>query len=104
MGVLRNMTEEYFGDMVREEDMVLKYSFNEKFKPRDLTSEEKTFLNALAGYTMPLDKSLFFQVADLQRHTKLVLSMNGGRYTRSGFPERSRWRKDAPQICCRDDL
>lgn len=98
MGVLRNMTEEYFGDKVREEDMVLKYSFNENFKPRDLTSGEKTFLNALAGYTMPLDKSLFFQVADLQRHTKLLLSMNGGRYTRSGFPEREELEREFAEL------
>ena len=36
-GRLRNITEEYFGDMVREEDMVMKYSLDEKYKPRDLT-------------------------------------------------------------------
>ena len=58
----------------------MEYSLDEKFTPRDLTPEEKTFLNALVTYTMPLDKSLFFQIADLQRHTKLEFSMNGGRF------------------------
>ena len=43
----------------------MKYSLDEKFTPRDLTPEEKNFLNALAGYIMPLDQSLFFQIKDL---------------------------------------
>ncbi len=33
----------------------MKYSLDEKFTPRDLTPEEKTFLNALAGFIIPLD-------------------------------------------------
>ena len=41
--------------------MAIEYSLDEKFTPRDLTPEEKTFLNALSGYTMTLDHSLFFQ-------------------------------------------
>ena len=98
MGILKTITDEYFGDEVREEDLILKYSLDEEFTPRDLTRKEKIFLNALAGYTMPLDKSLFFQVADLQRHTKLVLSMNGGRYTRSGFPEREELEREFAEL------
>lgn len=40
--------------------MAIEYSLDEKFTPRDLTPAEKT-LNALSGYTMTLDHSLFFQ-------------------------------------------
>ena len=98
MGVLSEITAEYFGDKVREEDMVLKYRRDEKFTPRDLTSEEKAFLNALAGYTMYFDKSLFFQIADLQRHTKLVLSRNDGRFMRSEFPKRAELEKEIAEL------
>ena len=98
MGVLSEITAEYFGDKVREEDMVLKYSRDEKFTPRDLTSKEKAFLNALASYTMYFDKSLFFQIADLQRHTKLVLSRNEGRFMRSEFPERADLGKEIAEL------
>ena len=86
MGALTNMTAEPYDDRAGGECMVMKYSLDEKFKPRDLTPEEKTFLNALVTYTMPLDKSLFFQIADLQRHTKLEFSMNGGRFMNSELP------------------
>lgn len=86
MGALTNMTAEPYDDRAGGECMVMKYSLDEKFKPRDLTPEEKTFLNALVTYTMPLDKSLFFQIADLQRHTKLEFSMNGGRFKNSELP------------------
>ena len=85
MGILKTITDEYFGDAVREEDLILKYSLDEKFKPRDLTLKEKNFLNALAGYMILLDKSLFFQIKDLQRHTELVLS--GERADRYEFPD-----------------
>lgn len=98
MGILKTITDEYFGDEVREEDLILKYSLDEEFTPRDLTRKEKTFLNALAGYTMPLDKSLFFQVADLQRHTKLVLSLNNGRFMHSEFPEREELEREFAEL------
>lgn len=88
MGALTNMTAEPYNDRAGGECMVMKYSLDEKFTPRDLTPEEKTFLNALVTYTMPLEKSLFFQIADLQRHTKLEFSMNGGRFKGSGSPGR----------------
>lgn len=98
MGVLRNLTDEYFGNAVREEDLILRYSLDEEHTPRDLTREEKTFLNALAGYMMTLDKSLFFQIADLQQHTKLVLSRNDGRFKSSEFPKRAKLEKEIAEL------
>ena len=98
MGVLRNITNEYFGNRVREEDLILEYSLDEKFTPCDLTREEKTFLNAIVGYIMPLDKSLFFQIKDLQRHTKLVLSRNDGRFMYSEFPERNKLEREFAEL------
>ena len=76
----------------------MEYSLDEKFTPRDLTPEEKTFLNALVGYTMRLDKSLFFQIADLQRHTKLEFSMNGGRFKGSESPGRDVLEKELTEL------
>ena len=76
----------------------MEYSLDEKFTPRDLTPEEKTFLNALVTYTMPLEKSLFFQIADLQRHTKLEFSMNGGRFKGSESPEREVLEKELNEL------
>ena len=98
MGALTNMTAEPYDDRARGEGMVMKYSLDEKFKPRDLTPEEKTFLNALVSYTMPLDKSLFFQIADLQRHTKLEFSMNGGRFKNSAPPEHDELEKELTEL------
>ncbi|MBR6131408.1 MAG: hypothetical protein IKQ20_06080 [Bacteroidales bacterium] len=84
--------------MFISEDVVMEYSLDEKFTPRDLTPEEKTFLNALVGYTMRLDKSLFFQIADLQRHTKLEFSMNGGRFKGSESPGRDVLEKELTEL------
>ena len=42
-----------------------------------MTTQEEAFLSALAKYTLFLDKSLFFLIDDLMRHTKLVLSGAG---------------------------
>ena len=98
MGALTNMTAEPYDDRAGGEGMVMKYSLDEKFKPRDLTPEEKTFLNALVSYTMPLDKSLFFQIADLQRHTKLEFSMNGGRFKNSAPPEHDELEKELTEL------
>jgi hypothetical protein len=92
------MTAEPYDDRAGGEGMVMKYSLDEKFKPRDLTPEEKTFLNALVSYTMPLDKSLFFQIADLQRHTKLEFSMNGGRFKNSAPPEHDELEKELTEL------
>ncbi len=80
MAVFPNNSADYPGVPVSEEAPMLEYSLDEKHPPRDLTPEEKTFLNALAGFIMPLEQSLFFQIKDLQRHTKLVLSHSGGRF------------------------
>lgn len=98
MGALTNMTAEPYDDRAGGEGMVMKYSLDEKFKSRDLTPEEKTFLNALVSYTMPLDKSLFFQIADLQRHTKLEFSMNGGRFKNSAPPEHDELEKELTEL------
>ena len=65
----------YFDDKVREEDVVFRYSIDSENPPKHkLTSDEESFLRALARYTLFLDKSLFFQIDNLQRHTELVLS------------------------------
>ena len=59
------------------------YIIDEKHPPtHPLTPSEATFLQELAEYRLFLDKSLFFQINDLQRHTKLVLS---GRRPRDKF-------------------
>lgn len=76
----------------------MEYSLDEKFSPRDLTPEETTFLNALTGFIMPLDQSLFFQIADLQRHTNLEFSMNGGRFKRSESPKRDEQEREFTEL------
>lgn len=86
MGVLSNITAEYFGDKVREEDVVFRYSIDTDNPPKHtLTPEEEAFLQGLARYKLFLDKSLFFQIEDLQRHTELVLS--GERREHWVFPD-----------------
>lgn len=53
----------------------MKYTIDKEFPPKHtLTPDEEAFLSALARYTLFLDKSLFFQIEDLRRHTELVLS------------------------------
>lgn len=75
MGVLGNLTDEYLGNKVREEDVVFRYEIDPDNPPKHtLTSKEVTFMQGLARHMLFLDKSLFFQIEDLQRHTKLVLS------------------------------
>ena len=78
------MTEEYFGKALREEDYI-KYSIDNVYPSRSLTKDESVFMTWLARFTMFLDKSLFFQINNLQRHTELVLS--GKRATRYEFPK-----------------
>lgn len=53
---------------------MIKYSIDKVHPTRDLTPHEKVFLQGLAEYKLFLDKSLFFQIDDLQKHTELVLS------------------------------
>lgn len=87
MGVLSNLTEEYFGNKVRKEDVTFRYSIDENFPPEHvLTPDEESFLQELAKYKLFIDKSLFFQIEDLQRHTELVLSGETDTACRSEFP------------------
>ena len=66
----------------------MKFTIDSEFPPQhQLTSEEKSFLQKLAGYKLMLDKSLCFQINDLQRHTMLVLS--GNISPRKKFPDRA---------------
>jgi hypothetical protein len=85
MGVLKDLTDEYFGNRVREEDEVFRYSIDEKRPPSyELEPETEAFLRELAEHRLFLDKSLSFQINDLQRHTKLVLS--GRKIRRFEYP------------------
>ena len=53
----------------------MKFTLDPDHPPvHSLTAEEKDFLQRLAAYRMPLDRSLVFQINDIQRHTELVLS------------------------------
>ena len=62
------------------------YTLDEKHPPKHtLTPSEEAFLQGLAEYRLFLDKSLFFQINDLQRHTRLVLS--GKRIPHDKFPD-----------------
>lgn len=62
------------------------YIIDEKHPPKHtLTPSEEAFLQGLAEYRLFLDKSLFFQINDLQKHTRLVLS--GRRIPRDEFPD-----------------
>ena len=99
MGVLSNLTEEYFGNKMRKEDVTFRYSIDENFPPEHtLTQDEEAFLQGLAKYKLFLDKSLFFQIEDLQRHTKLVLSRNEGRYMRPEFPDKAKLEKEIAEL------
>lgn len=99
MGVLSNLTEEYFGNKMRKEDVIFRYSIDENFPPEHtLTQDEKAFLQGLAKYKLFLDKSLFFQIEDLQRHTELVLSRNEGRYMRPEFPDKAKLEREIAEL------
>lgn len=66
----------------------MKFTIDNEYPPKhQLTSEEKSFLQKLAGYKLMLDKSLCFQINDLQRHTMLILS--GNISPRKKFPDRA---------------
>lgn len=97
MGVLSNITAEYFGDKVREEDVVFRYSIDSANPPKHtLTPEEKAFLQGLAKYKLFLDKSLFFQIEDLQRHTELVFS--GERREHFVFPNHVEVKREIAEL------
>lgn len=97
MGVLKGLTDEYFGNRVREEDVVFRYEIDPDNPPKHtLTPEEVAFLQVLARYKLILDKSLFFQIEDLQRHTKLVLS--GERWEHFVFPNQVEVRREIAEL------
>ena len=97
MGVLSNITAEYFGDKVRDEDEAFRYSIDSDNPPKHtLTPEEKAFLQGLAKYKLFLDKSLFFQIEDLQRHTELVLS--GERREHFVFPNHVEVKREIAEL------
>ncbi len=99
MGVLSNLTEEYFGNKTRKEDVIFRYSIDKNFPPEHtLTQDEEDFLQGLARYKIFLDKSLFFQIEDLQRHTELVLSRNDNRYMRPEFPDKAKLEKEIAEL------
>ena len=77
MSILGVLTDEYFGKIMREEELMRPPKMDSKHPTRDLTTDEMEFLSALAKYTMFFDRSLFFQIEDLRRHTGLVLSGEG---------------------------
>jgi len=97
MGVLSNLTEEYFGDNVRKEDVTFRYSIDSDNPPQHkLTPDEETFLQGLAKFKLFLDKSLFFQIEDLQRHTELVLSSK--RREHFVFPNQVELRREIAEL------
>lgn len=97
MGVLNNLTEEYFGNKVRKEEVTLRYSIDSDNPPQHkLTPDEESFLQGLAKHKLFLDKSLFFQIEDLQRHTELVLS--GKRVEHFVFPDQVELRREIAEL------
>ena len=99
MGVLKNLTDEYFGNKVRKEDVSFRYDIDNDNPPEHtLTPEEEAFLQGLARHKLFLDKSLYFQIEDLQRHTELVLSRNDNRYMRLEFPDRTKLEKEIAEL------
>lgn len=67
IGNQKVMSKEYLTPM--------KFIIDKDCPPKhQLTSEGKFFLQKLAGCKLMLDKSLCFQINDLQRHTMLILS------------------------------
>lgn len=97
MGILNNLTEEYFGNRVREEDVAFRYEIDHDIPPEHmLTPKEEAFLRGLARHMMFFDKSLFFQIEDLQRHTKLVLS--GERREHFVFPNHVEVKREIAEL------
>lgn len=97
MGVLKNLTNEYFGEKVRDEEVVFRYEIDEKCPPKyELEPEAVVFLRGLAEHRLFLDKSLSFQINDLQRHTRLMLS---GRWIdRYEFPPKDELYKEIEEL------
>ena len=77
--------------------MAFRYSIDEYYPPEHkLTPDEEAFLQGLAEHRLFLDKSLSFQVNDLQRHTKLMLS--GKRIDRNEFPSSDELKKEMEEL------
>lgn len=96
MSVLGVLTDEYFGKIVREEELMRPPKMDSKHPTRDLTTDEMEFLSALAKYTMFFDRSLFFQIEDLRRHTELVLS--GARIMISEYPNPEELKREIKEL------
>lgn len=76
----------------------MKYSIDKVHHTRDLTPHEEVFLQGLAEYILFLDKSLFFQIDDLQKHTELVLSGETGTAYRYEFPDPDELEKEIEEL------
>ena len=75
----------------------MKYTIDKEFPPKHtLTPDEEAFLSALARYTLFLDKSLFFQIDNLQRHTELVLS--GEKYEHQAFSSKDKIEREIAEL------
>lgn len=75
----------------------MKYTIDKEFPPKHtLTPDEEAFLSALARYTLFLDKSLFFQIDNLQRHTELVLS--GEKYEHQAIPSKDKIEREIAEL------
>ncbi len=77
---------------------MIKYSIDKVHPTRDLTPHEKVFLQGLAEYKLFLDKSLFFQIDDLQKHTELVLSGETETAYRYEFPDPDELNKEIEEL------
>ena len=74
----------------------MKYYIDNKCPTRGMTKQEDIFLSALARYTLFLDKSLFFQIDNLQRHTELVLS--GEKYEHQAIPSKDKIEREIAEL------
>ena len=75
----------------------MKYTIDKEFPPKHtLTPDEEAFLSALAKYTLFLDKSLYFQIDNLQRHTELVLS--GEKYEHQAFSSKDKIEREIAEL------
>ena len=75
----------------------MKYTIDKEFPPKHmLTPDDEAFLSALAMYTLFLDKSLFFQIDNLQQHTELVLS--GEKYEHQAIPSKDKIEREIAEL------
>ena len=75
----------------------MKYTIDKEFPPKHtLTPDEEAFLSTLARYTLFLDKSLYFQIDNLQRHTELVLS--GEKYEHQAFSSKDKIEREIAEL------